>query len=77
VGDGRYPRTPETCAHLVTVLAELELVEFDLDQRACRVREGVRADLTRSSAYRACGERLAAIESALAADLPGTRVRAA
>jgi hypothetical protein len=41
------------------------------------VREGVRADLTRSAAYRACGERIAAIERALAAELPGTRARAA
>jgi single-stranded-DNA-specific exonuclease len=76
-GDGRYPRTPETCARLVTVLTELELIELDLEQRSCRVREGVRADLARSAAYRACAERLVEIERALSAELPGTRARAA
>jgi hypothetical protein len=76
-GDGRYPRTPETCARLVNVLAELELIEFDLDQRACRMHEGVRAELTRSTAFRACGEHLAGVERALAAELPRTPARAA
>ncbi len=69
-GAGRYLRTPESCARLLAVLDELELVELALERRACRVREGVRADLTRSSAFRASGERLAAIERALAAELP-------
>jgi single-stranded-DNA-specific exonuclease len=69
-GTGRYPRPPEFCARLLTVLDELELVELTLDRRSCRVREGVRADLTRSSAFRASSERLAAIERALAAELP-------
>jgi hypothetical protein len=77
VGGGRYPRTPETCARIVTVLAELALMEFDLDRRACLVQDGARADLTSSPAYRACAERLAAIEHALAAELPGARARAA
>jgi single-stranded-DNA-specific exonuclease len=75
-GTGRYPRTPETCARLLTVLDELALVELDLAARTCRVREGVRADLTRSAAYRAAAERLAATERALAAELP-QRSRAA
>jgi hypothetical protein len=69
-GAGRYPRTPECCARLLAVLVELELVELRLERRTCRVREGVRADLTRSSAYRACGERLATIERTLGAELP-------
>jgi single-stranded-DNA-specific exonuclease len=69
-GTGRYPRTPESCARLLAVLDELELVELALDRRSCRVREGVRADLTRSSAFRASTQRLAAIERALAAELP-------
>jgi single-stranded-DNA-specific exonuclease len=69
-GTGRYPRTPECCARLLAVLVELELVELCLERRTCRVREGVRADLTRSPTYRACGERLGAIERALGAELP-------
>ena len=52
------------------MLDELELVELRLERRSCRVREGARADLTRSSAFRASGERLAAIERALATELP-------
>jgi hypothetical protein len=76
-GGGRYPRTPDTCARLLTVLVELELVELDLGRRTCRVRESIRADLTKSSAYRACQERLAAIERALDAELPRTGARAA
>ena len=69
-GSGRYPRPPESCARLLAVLDELELVDLALGERSCRVREGIRADLTRSKAYRASGERLAAIERALAAELP-------
>jgi single-stranded-DNA-specific exonuclease len=68
-GAGRYPRTPEACARLLAVLDELELVELELDRRSCRVREGARADLDRSSAFRASTQRLAAIEHALA-ELP-------
>jgi single-stranded-DNA-specific exonuclease len=77
-GTGRYPRTPECCARMLAVLDELELVELAMERRSCRVREGIRADLTRSSAFRACGERLAAIEGALVAELPRrTAARAA
>ncbi len=76
-GTGRYPRTPESCARVLAVLSELELVELDLERRSCRVREGVRADLTRSSAYRAGGEQLAGIERALAGELPERRAYAA
>jgi single-stranded-DNA-specific exonuclease len=69
-GDGRYPRDPDTCARLVEILGELGLVDFDADTPACTVVDGVRADLERSTAYRACLERLGAIERALAAELP-------
>jgi hypothetical protein len=44
---------------LLAVLHELELVELSLERRSCRVRDGIRADLTGSSTYRASGERLA------------------
>jgi hypothetical protein len=69
-GTGRYPRDPETCARLVEILGELGLVEFDAERPACRVVDGARADLERSVAYRACLDRLAAIERALAGELP-------
>jgi hypothetical protein len=60
------------------VLEELELVEVAVERRFCRVREGIRADLARSSTYRACAERLGAVEGALAAELPqGIGARAA
>jgi single-stranded-DNA-specific exonuclease len=77
-GSGRYPRTPECCARLLAVLSELDLAEVDLAQRVWLVREGVRADLARSSTYLACKKRLAAVERALGAELPGQqRQRAA
>ncbi len=70
VGDGRYPRTPLVCARLLTVLTELGLVELTFDPPACRVLQAQRTDLEHSAAYRAAAERLAAIEQALAAELP-------
>jgi len=69
-GPSRYPRAPHLCARLMTVLAELELVELALDPPACRILEAPRTELERSTAFRAAGERLAAIERALAAELP-------
>jgi single-stranded-DNA-specific exonuclease len=69
-GAGRYPRSPAACARLIAVLSELGLIEFTADPPACRMLEAGRTDLERSAAYRACGERLAAIERALAAELP-------
>jgi hypothetical protein len=72
-GSGRYPRTPECCARLMTVLGELELVELIVEERSCRVREGIRADLEGSKTFRACSERLTAVERALAAELPQQR----
>jgi hypothetical protein len=77
-GSGRYPRTPSVCARLIAVLTELELVAFDVERRTCELRDGIRTDLSRSATYRACGERLAAVERALAAELPQAgRARAA
>jgi len=69
-GSGRYPRAPQACARLLTVLTELGLVEFGADPPACRVLEARRTDLERSASYRAASQRLAAIEQALAAELP-------
>jgi single-stranded-DNA-specific exonuclease len=69
-GSGRYPRAPRVCAVLLTVLTELGLVEFSADPPACRILETPRTELERSAAYRAAAERLAAIERALAAELP-------
>jgi hypothetical protein len=77
-GKGRYPRTPVACARLLDVLGELGLVEFRADPPSCRVLEAERTDLERSATYRSCAERLAAIERALAPELPGAdAVRAA
>ncbi len=76
VGNGRYPRAPEMCARMLAVLIELQLVDVDLDQLSCRVREGISADLDRSPTYRACDRRLDIVERALAAELPGRRQRA-
>ena len=69
-GDGRYPRSPESCARLISVLTELALIEFTAEPPACRVVDAERANLDSSPTYRACSERLAAIEHALAAELP-------
>ena len=68
-GPGRYPRTPETCARVLLVLAELALIEFDVESRSCRVLRAPRTDLGRSRIYRACQARLTAIERALEAEL--------
>ena len=77
-GTGRYPRAPASCARLIGVLSELALIEFTADPPACRVLQAKRTDLEGSGIYRACVERLATIERALAAELPGSAaVRAA
>ena len=55
------------------MLTELGLVELSLEERRCRVLEGVRADLERSSVYRRCIDRLEEIERALAPELPEQR----
>jgi len=68
-GSGRYPRSPECCAHLLRVLTELALIDFRADPPTCTVLEAARNDLTGSSSYRACSERLAEIERALAGEL--------
>jgi hypothetical protein len=69
-GGGRYPRTPHVCARLLAVLTELELVDVVADPLAIRVLEAPRTDLERSATYKAATERLAAIERALAVELP-------
>jgi single-stranded-DNA-specific exonuclease len=69
-GTGRYPRAPAAGARLIDVLGELALIEFTADPPSCRVLESDRTDLERSATYRACAERLAAIERALGAELP-------
>jgi hypothetical protein len=77
-GSGRYPRTAEHCARLLRVLSELQLVELELEPPTCRVLTVARAELDLSPTYRACRERLAAIEQALAPELPaGAREPAA
>jgi single-stranded-DNA-specific exonuclease len=72
-GDGRYPRTAELCARLLRVLSELRLVEVALEEPACRVLPGERAELELSPTYRACHERLGAIGRALGPELPAPR----
>ena len=69
-GSGRYPRSATACAFLARVLTELNLIELDLEGRACRILETVQSDLERSDTYRTCRDRLAAIERTLAPDLP-------
>ena len=77
-GDGRYPRSPESCARLICVLTELALIEFTAEPPACRVVDADRANLDSSPTYRACSEQLAVIERSLAAELPArTAARAA
>src|ERR687896_293940 len=72
-GDGRYPRTAELCTRLLRVLSELRLVEVALEEPASRVLPGARAELELSPTYRACRERLGAIERALGPELPAPR----
>jgi hypothetical protein len=69
-GGGRYPRPAALCARLLTILTELGLVEADLDAPGCRVVEAVRSELDSSPSYRAACEQLAAVERALAPELP-------
>jgi hypothetical protein len=77
-GSRTHPRSPEACARLLAVLSELELAEVRPEERSCRVLEAGRVDLERSPTHRRARERLAAVEAALAAELPGApAVRAA
>jgi single-stranded-DNA-specific exonuclease len=69
-GSGRYPRSARACARLVRVLTELGLIELDPAARVCRILDAARRDLDLSPTYRACREQLAAIERALAPDIP-------
>ena len=76
-GAGRYPRNARACARLARVLTELSLIELDPAARTCRVLDAVRSDLERSPTYRASRDELAAIERALALELPRTLETAA
>ena len=69
-GPGRYPRGPIACARVVETLTELALIDFAADPPACRVVDAERVNLDSSPMYRACAERLGAIERALASELP-------
>jgi hypothetical protein len=69
-GSGRYARDASACARLLTVLSELSLIELDLDTPAVRIVEGVRSDLELSVTFRNSRDELAAIERALAPELP-------
>jgi single-stranded-DNA-specific exonuclease len=69
-GSGGYPRNARACARLARVLAELSLIELDPSARSCRVLDAPRSDLERSATYRASRDELAALERALAAELP-------
>jgi len=69
-GSGRYPRGAPACARLLRVLTELGLVELDLPAPGCRTLEAVRSELELSATYRATREQLAAIENAIAPELP-------
>ena len=74
-GEGRRPRSPELCGLLLKVLSELSLVEFTACADGgplCRVLDTARTELEQSAAYRDCGRRLAALERALASELPAT-----
>jgi hypothetical protein len=69
-GPGRYPRPAAACARLLQVLAELGLIELDLDAPSCRIAEAVQSDLELSPTYRGACAELEAAENALAAELP-------
>jgi len=69
-GAGRYPRNARACARLARVLTELSLIELDTGARSCRVLVAVQSDLELSPTYRACRDQLAAMERALAPELP-------
>jgi single-stranded-DNA-specific exonuclease len=69
-GPGRYPRDSGVCARLLKVLTELSLIELNLDTPTCAIVEAVQGDLELSPTYRAAQAELAAIEHALAPELP-------
>ena len=77
-GGGKYPRSPELCARLLTVLAELGLAEVTTAaDGAPAVRLAAttaRTDLDRSALHRACRQQLEAVERALG---PAKRVEVA
>ena len=72
-GHGRFPRSATCCARLVRILRELDLLEYAARADggpACTLRPATtRSELERSATYRACLERLAAIERSLGSEL--------
>ena len=76
-GPGRYPRAAGVCAHLLSVLTELGLIELDLEAPSCRIVDGVRSDLELSPTYRAARAELEATEQALSPELPAAAPAAA
>jgi single-stranded-DNA-specific exonuclease len=66
-GGGRYPRTPESCARLVRVLRELELVEVSLDPPRIRLLDARPTELERSATFRAAMAELDRAQPARAA----------
>jgi single-stranded-DNA-specific exonuclease len=66
-GDGAHPRSTATCVRLLSVLAELGLVEvgFATGGPACRLGTGERTSLERSATYRESRRMLAEAESYL------------
>jgi hypothetical protein len=69
-GTGAYPRSAHCCGRVLRVLAELGLVETQLDTPSCTVVEGVRSDLELSPAFRAYRTRCEKIQGALGGELP-------
>jgi single-stranded-DNA-specific exonuclease len=67
-GDGRHPRPPHVCARLLSVLAELGLVEHSLYPPRCRAVEGARTRLELSTVHRRCAERYAELERRFASE---------
>ena len=74
-GGGRYPRSPGWAGRLLRVLVELDLVEYTavaVGGPSCRTRDAGQVELEHSAAYRACAERLEAVEHALGAPAAAT-----
>jgi single-stranded-DNA-specific exonuclease len=66
-GPGEYQRAPATCARLISVLAELGLVEYDAAAPSCRVTTATeRTSLERSPTYMAARRELERAERYLA-----------
>jgi single-stranded-DNA-specific exonuclease len=58
-GEGRYPRSPELCGHVLRVLFELGLADVDVERASCRLLAAQRTELDRSVRFRTCGAEVA------------------